>query len=342
MKILKVFIILIPIVVIANPLMTNVINEFQTDTILGQKLELNVLYPAGNIPLLGMRVISQSETSYVDTEIILPQYGFATIDQSVLSGPFSLGLSDGAFWVYLWDCFTDWIIYPDTPSMPAPQPGASVARYVFDTYPSSIPNFDWYLDFTPTFNDSNDDYPGCCVSGYIFLGSNPFFGAQIIADCYDSILNPQPFHTIDTAYSQLDGSYSFDSLVSARFYVNVIIPGYSPMGELTRTLHASRPINNLDFTFNGIEDYANRFDDHFSISPNPFKKATTLSIGQRAEGIELKIYDINGRLVNELEIQSDVIWNGNDADGNVLPTGVYICRFADDNKILTRKIIKIE
>jgi len=83
--------------------------------------------------------------------------------------------------------------------------------------------------------------------------------------------------------------------------------------------------------------------------PNPFRKTTTFSIGQRVEGQEIKIYDIGGRLVKSLSFSHAftplpfaVIWLGDDANGHVLPAGVYVCRYEEGAKTLTSKIVKLE
>jgi len=342
MKSLKVLILFFPMVIVANPLITGIINEFETDTLLGQKIEFHFPYPEGEIPLYGTEIRTSGGNPYIDTAIFLLESGYATIEQSVLSGPFFLNLVSGDFGVYLYDYFTDRVYYPDTPFIPTPQPGTSVSRYFFYKYQNPNLFFDWYLDRTPTFGSPNDDYPGCRVSGYVYIGGNPAQNAQLIADCIDSVLNAQPYYTICTTYTQTDGFYEFDSLVPFRYWVSVYVPGFSPTWELTPVLHASRSIDNFNFTFQGIEEYGNQSDDHFSISPNPFRKATTFSIGQRAVGKELKIYDINGRLVKNFDFLSGTTWNGEDIDGNILPAGVYICRFVDGNKVVTRKIVKLK
>ncbi|NOR17651.1 T9SS type A sorting domain-containing protein [candidate division WOR-3 bacterium] len=73
-----------------------------------------------------------------------------------------------------------------------------------------------------------------------------------------------------------------------------------------------------------------------SVFPNPFSKATKISFGkeQSAEGIELKIYDVSGRLVRQWDYptirQSDhIIWDGTDDSGNHLPAGVYFIHFSN-------------
>jgi hypothetical protein len=67
--------------------------------------------------------------------------------------------------------------------------------------------------------------------------------------------------------------------------------------------------------------------------PNPFNPSTSIQYTlTRTSRVELKIYDLVGREVMVLDagVKSEgshsVSWNGRDATGNKMPSGVYICR----------------
>jgi len=86
------------------------------------------------------------------------------------------------------------------------------------------------------------------------------------------------------------------------------------------------------------------------IYPNPFSKLIHISFekGQRAKGIELKIYDASGRLVKNFNLkseisnlQSEVSWNGVNNAGQKLPAGVYFLRFQAGDYKETRKLLVI-
>lgn len=75
---------------------------------------------------------------------------------------------------------------------------------------------------------------------------------------------------------------------------------------------------------------------------------TIISIGseQRAEGIELKIYDATGRLVTSFgttpyALRTTLLWNATDDAGNPIPPGVYFVRLHAQNAHAIKKIIKI-
>ena len=82
------------------------------------------------------------------------------------------------------------------------------------------------------------------------------------------------------------------------------------------------------------------------ISPNPFRRMTVIrfSIGQGAESIALKIYDVSGRLVRQWDYstirQSDhIVWDGTDQNDRQVPAGVYFVDFRAGDYKKTEKAI---
>jgi hypothetical protein len=96
------------------------------------------------------------------------------------------------------------------------------------------------------------------------------------------------------------------------------------------------------------------------VYPNPFSKLTTVSFGIEhpdrithssygtgsAKSIELKIYDVSGRLVKQFNYltnyQSPVLWSGDDDFGHEVPAGVYFVYYGIDNFMMAQKVIKID
>jgi len=80
--------------------------------------------------------------------------------------------------------------------------------------------------------------------------------------------------------------------------------------------------------------------------PNPFNPITKieLTIPERSN-IELSIYDISGRLVENLEKGTleagnyEYIWNGKNSKGEIMPSGVYFCRLKTEYSTKTIKMI---
>jgi hypothetical protein len=75
-----------------------------------------------------------------------------------------------------------------------------------------------------------------------------------------------------------------------------------------------------------------------SIYPNPFNPHTTINFDLEKTGvIDLRVYDLTGRLVRELVAGEYVAagpqswaWNGRDAKGRVVSSGVYLVQLQGD------------
>ncbi len=79
--------------------------------------------------------------------------------------------------------------------------------------------------------------------------------------------------------------------------------------------------------------------------PNPFNTNTTISFDlPEAERVSLRIYSIDGRLLNELvdEVlpagEHNLIWDGNDSEGNEAISGVYFCHLTANGKAISKKM----
>jgi parallel beta-helix repeat protein len=98
----------------------------------------------------------------------------------------------------------------------------------------------------------------------------------------------------------------------------------------------------------GVEEhkYSQPVTVVLQINPNPFSKLTNISFGnvQRAEDIELKIYNATGRLVKEFTslTNSQISWNGTDDVNRRLPSGVYFLEFKTRDYTETKKLLLIK
>lgn len=88
----------------------------------------------------------------------------------------------------------------------------------------------------------------------------------------------------------------------------------------------------FDHTYLGIEDDSTVTETSSSSvlvpSVNPFSGSVTIAVDGNDVSILLRIYDLSGRIVDELfpSEEGTYIWNGRSQDGNELPTGNYIVR----------------
>ena len=83
--------------------------------------------------------------------------------------------------------------------------------------------------------------------------------------------------------------------------------------------------------------------------PNPFNPSTTISYNVEQSGyVDLKIYDVMGRLVRTLVDNQyisaghqdySVVWNGLDNHGQKASAGLYIYRLQSGSMTMTNKMI---
>jgi flagellar hook assembly protein FlgD len=100
--------------------------------------------------------------------------------------------------------------------------------------------------------------------------------------------------------------------------------------------------------FNEIGPANKSGDNTLKAAPNPFDRGTHIIIDPKktTKNIKVEIYDNHGFLVrNVLNTQlaeyQDIYWQGDDNNGNQLPTGLYhLVMFSADKEIKSLKIIK--
>ncbi len=89
---------------------------------------------------------------------------------------------------------------------------------------------------------------------------------------------------------------------------------------------------------------------NLSVSPNPFTKLTRVSFSteQRAKRIEVRIYDVDGRLVRDLycamphaPCAMQINWDGTDQADRLLGSGVYFVRLTSGDYSTTEKLLLI-
>ena len=84
--------------------------------------------------------------------------------------------------------------------------------------------------------------------------------------------------------------------------------------------------------------------------PNPFNPQTTIAFDLPNEGVvSLRVYDVGGRLINTLLSnepaslgRNEVVWRGRDADGRVVPAGVYFYRLTAGPYSETKRMVLVK
>jgi hypothetical protein len=91
-------------------------------------------------------------------------------------------------------------------------------------------------------------------------------------------------------------------------------------------------------------------ETYFTVSPNPFNRLLNIRLqAQTGNTVNVKVYDVSGRLVKRLfegilENTQVVNWDGCDENGRAIPQGVYFLEFetSDTKETVCHKIIKVE
>jgi hypothetical protein len=102
-----------------------------------------------------------------------------------------------------------------------------------------------------------------------------------------------------------------------------------------------------------VSVYIQREKTVLRISPNPFSTHVRISLmgesGNRRNGEpEIQIYDLTGRLVRQFLIPNSqfsivrIEWDGRDESGKVVSPGTYFVKVRTQDKIFTKKVIRIE
>jgi flagellar hook assembly protein FlgD len=86
----------------------------------------------------------------------------------------------------------------------------------------------------------------------------------------------------------------------------------------------------------------------FSNAPNPFAGSTKISfyVPSTAE-ISVEVFDVAGRKVCDLYAgeapagRSEFLWDGRDASGRELVSGVYFCKVRFGSMSISKKMLKI-
>ena len=84
--------------------------------------------------------------------------------------------------------------------------------------------------------------------------------------------------------------------------------------------------------------------------PNPFNPSTAISFAlQEDSDVEVIIYNVKGGKIKSIfndHVYADqitsVIWDGNDANGKPVSSGVYFYKLITDNKVYQKKMLLVK
>ncbi len=329
-----------------NPIVIEVINEFQVAPYDSERVELRYLQSSALdtvfteiFDLYNTEVVTPVGVAYVDTDLCISGVGQTVIDRSVLTGIFEL-LDDTGFVGVEYP--GDSLFYPGhaTTAFCAPVPplnwsAAKFHCFAYDTlYYEYYLISDWYLDSTPTFGAPNDDYPGCQISGYVYENNyQPLCSARVTVTIpqyypfWHYVFSTPQYPTCCTTYTSTDGMYAFDSLLPTFYCVDVYAEGFQPDTQIVGRLCCTDPITNLDFYLQtGIAE--NRGGELLTgsfVQPNPFQTIFHITMAEPTRRIY--IYDVTGKFVQRINNES--MSNELSVDCTDLPQGIYFVALKD-------------
>jgi hypothetical protein len=209
---------------------------------------------------------------------------------------------------------------------------------------------------------------------------NTVFGGQLFAAVRsDESPGGDNYHV----YTSPPGAwFGAQPTVATAGTLRVVRTGIVVSGYFNGTLIYSNSYNNLPVTFmafslqnNGTNDVTSVTFDNFSLVadsidcplatavgerpatpapalaayPNPFNPSTTIAVVLPADThVELRVYDIGGRLVKSLLDEdrpagySEVRWDGRDNRGRPAASGVYVVRVRAGTGTAMKKIVLLK
>lgn len=165
------------------------------------------------------------------------------------------------------------------------------------------------------------------LAGHVFEDGATVTGALVFAK--------QDGEVKDITITYPDGSYIFEGLNAGSYSVEVLSPSLSE-GSLEEVVVLFSDVYGADIILettivddsDGSLPISTTLKQNF---PNPFNASTTISFNlARDTKVELSIYDLLGRKVTTLISDNmtaglqTIAWNGKDATGNPVATGLYL------------------
>ncbi|MEO0074523.1 MAG: T9SS type A sorting domain-containing protein [candidate division WOR-3 bacterium] len=257
--------------------------------------------------------------SRVDNDgVIIDSVPFEISTDTVLLNQLAVS-SDGENYLVVWTTQT-----PDTIGLDLVFKRIAIDGSILDTIPHLIAR-----------NHNGIYKPAISFSGGCYLvvwnQEDNIFGCRILPD--GTVLDSNGFSICVDTFQQLEPAISSDG---HRFFVTWTDnrnDNYDIYGVFVDSLANVSIIENISSLTN----------NHFNvnISPNPF--TSKINIKNNSEINFLKIYDISGKLVKSFtNASTQIIWDGENNQGQIVPNGVYLLELQSNNNKITRRVIKLK
>lgn len=198
----------------------------------------------------------------------------------------------------------------------------------------------------------NDTY--AIIDSFTFYNGHPFYGGG-----YSDVGDVDGDNIPEIVLEACQNVYIIKAAANDSFYVWETLPGHNTGSDVRVFDFDDNGLNEILISGNnetriyewdagGIEERKESCVERMAVSilPNPFTDKTYIKIsaGQSAECIELKIYDVAGRLVRNLGIwhtdRTDaMIWSGEDEAGRTVAPGIYFVNLETPDHKEIQKVI---
>jgi hypothetical protein len=146
-----------------------------------------------------------------------------------------------------------------------------------------------------------------------------------------------------SAASAAAGGVELDPVVPGTTLVSADIPGFIATAAAS---HAVTVVSHVPPTGVAGAPIALSLEQNV---PNPFNPATRIRFSlPEAARVNVTVFDVQGRRVVTLVDAmvgggtKEVVWNGRDAHGQPVGSGVYFCRLTTGDRTLTRKMVLLK
>jgi len=327
----------------ANPVIVFYINEIIPDSA-SFKLEIinNDFFSVDSLD--GWYITSKTDTAYIKNGISIKDT-FFVITQDSLTTPLSLDPENDIITLYSPQGKLDAIHYGkvNNSNIAAPKKGHSICLH---EYWGEFQHYYYYFDSTPTIGSANDSSGamGYIEGTVVDDAGNPVPGLELIYDNLET-LEGDNYYTITTDSS---GYFLLENISKRISFHLKTESGYGEYFLTVQIYPNDTTAVKIIYTPNAInDDRKNYVPSAFSLEPNypnPFNNSTSFYYYlEKREYIELSIYDLRGRLVEQLYSgfkntgKYRMTWHTSN-----IPSGIYIIQLSSPTKTITRKCVYLK
>ena len=155
-----------------------------------------------------------------------------------------------------------------------------------------------------------------------------------------------------TAPSTADINVDVSSLLAGEYHAKIVIKQASGLATTVEDDQDTIDVTLILDSQTGVDDLGGTLPTAFSLGqnyPNPFNPTTAIEFNlPKASHVTLTIYNILGQRVTDLINSTlsagnkSIEWNGTDANGRTVESGVYFYKISADEFSMTRKMMMLK